>query len=97
MVTNDPNQASVTPEIATAVDQWARRVFGAPRRLSASITAVASRDEVIHRVLNDVVRRELREERTFPTERQTLQPRIPLSQVDPFADRLPEVEADQDP
>lgn len=84
MVADRSSQVSVAPELATVLDRWAGGVFSAPRRLSASVTAVESRDEVLHRVLTDVVRRDLREERTFATERQPSPPRIPLSEVDPF-------------
>ena len=93
MVAESSSRVSVPPELASAIEGWGRGVFGAPRRLAGLVTAIEVRDDVIHRVLTDVVRRDLREERTFATEQQPSTPRIPLSQVDPFAGTLETLKA----
>jgi hypothetical protein len=94
MVGRPSSLVSVDPELASAVERWGRGVFGAPRRLSTLITAVEPRDEVLHRVFTDVVQRELREERTFATERYPSSPRVPLARVDPFAGSLETLRGD---
>src|SRR5262249_38991563 len=56
-------RADAPAELASAVVRWARSTFGAPRRLSAHITGVEERDEVVVRVATEVVRRDLYEQR----------------------------------
>jgi hypothetical protein len=88
MVAKPTSGLTVAPEVAATVDAWGRGVFGAPRNISASIREVQPRDEVLHRVVTHVIRRELSEERTFATERQPSRPKIAFSDVDPFAGTL---------
>jgi len=80
-----PPHADPPTAIADASTRWARQIVGAPRDFAPLITTVEPRDEVIHRVVADVVRRDLREERIPANERTTSPPRIDLATVDPFA------------
>jgi hypothetical protein len=94
MVTKPGDTVSVEPELATAIDRWGRGVVGAPRHLSTLITAVESRNDVLHRVYTYVVRRELHEERVAASERYTSSPRVQFARVDPYAGTLESLKAD---
>src|SRR5690349_6466020 len=94
MVTKPGDTVSVEPELASAIDRWGRGVVGAPRHLSTLITAVESRNDVLHRVYTYVVRRELHEERAAAIERYTSSPRVQLGRVDPYVGTLESLKAD---
>ncbi|MDC0721503.1 hypothetical protein [Nannocystis bainbridge] len=60
-------------------------MFGAPRALASLISGVENKDEVLHRVLTEIIRRDLREERTTTSERGVTQPSVDPARLDPFA------------
>lgn len=82
--------------IEQAVTTWARSVFSAPRQLSALVTNIESRDEVIVRVATSIVRRELREARSPTSERRSTRPRVDRATIDPFAYTSDALKADSE-
>ena len=88
MVAESDKDLAASPAQLRAVDAWAKGVRGAPRGLAATITAVQPRDEVLHRVVSKVLRRQLSEQRTPARARRASSPRTPLGQVDPFVHTL---------
>ncbi len=87
MTTGGPLQQSGASDraVAEAVNAWGRTVFGAPRRLAELVTGVAVNDEVLRRIVTQVVRRDLRERRAPADERQPTPARLDPSRLDPFA------------
>lgn len=85
MVDRPVTQRMVATEVAEAADRWARKIFGAPRKFSSLIFQVENKDELVHRVLTEVVRRDLREERAASQERAATLLRVDPSRLDPFA------------
>lgn len=73
-----------SPEVVAAVDRWARSVFGAPRRLSSLVVRSERKDEVIHRICTEVVRRDLVPERSPAPEQRATPPPLDPSFIDPF-------------
>src|SRR4051794_19167767 len=59
-----PSRMPITRSVHDAATTWARRIFGAPRDFADLITAIEVRDEILERVVSEVVRREVREQRT---------------------------------
>lgn len=81
-------------DVGVAVNAWSRSVFTAPRRFTDLVVGVTQRDEVLHRVLTEIVRRDLREQRCAAVERELSKPRVPFAQVDPFSGTLDTLKAD---
>lgn len=84
MVTPKTNHSEVSPEVAAAVDRWGRSVFGAPRKLSRLIVRSESKDEVLHRVYTEIIRRDLVAERSPAPERHPTAPPVEPTLIDPF-------------
>jgi hypothetical protein len=79
------NERDPLHDIATeAASQWARTVFWAPRRFRQLIKRVDKTDEVIERVVTNVVRRTLRPVYGYTGERFARAPRVDLRMIDPF-------------
>ena len=79
--------SSATPlsrTVEEAANAWARGVFGAPRDFASLITSVESRDEVLERVVTEIVRRDIREQRIPCNRRSPTPARIDPARVDPF-------------
>jgi len=74
----------VTRSVHDAAEIWAGNVFGAPREFAALITSIEVRDEVLERVVTEVVRRDIREQRLPSNRRDLTPPRINPNSVDPF-------------
>ena len=74
----------MTRTVHQAVDAWSRGVFGAPRRMSDLLVSIEVRDEVLERVVTEIVRREVREQRLPCNRRDQSPPRIAPHAVDPF-------------
>ena len=72
------------PEVHEAAERWAHGVVGAPRHFASLIERVDCKDEVLHRVYTEIVRRELKEERGPASERNASRPRVDAADVDPF-------------
>lgn len=85
MVTGSPPPSEISPEVAAAVDRWARSVSGAPRALSRLIVRSERKDEVLHRIYTEVVRRDLVAERSPAPERRPAPPPADPATIDPFA------------
>lgn len=85
MVTASSPKSEVSPEVAAAVDRWGRSVFGAPRALSRLIVRSERKDEVLHRIYTEVVRRDLVAERSPAPERRPAAPPSDPATIDPFA------------
>src|SRR5258708_3753802 len=87
--------APMTPKrsVRDAAEAWARTVFGAPRKFADLVRGVEVRDEVIHRVITNVVRRDIHEERLPSNARTRSAPRVDPRTVDPFAVPIEELRA----
>jgi len=77
--------ATTTRSVHDAVDHWGRSVAGAPRRLADLVTAIRVRDQLLERVVTEVVRRDIREQRLPTNERRVSSPRLRAEDIDPFA------------
>lgn len=89
MVTAPPSKEGDSGELdrvaLAAVDTWGRSVAGAPRCLSDAVTSVEPNDEILRRVVTQVVRREVGEVRAPSSERSTSARRLDPARIDPFA------------
>lgn len=85
-VPSAPNsEAPVERSIQDAANAWAGSIFGAPWRFADLITGVEVHDEIIRRVVTQVVRREIHERREPSSDRQASTQRLDPARVDPFA------------
>jgi hypothetical protein len=75
-------------DVHKSVQQWARTVFGAPRRFVELIASIESRDEVIERVALEINRRDVEECRAASHEQAIRSPRVEKNAVDPFGSSL---------
>ena len=74
-----------TRSVRDAAAHWARSIFGAPRNFADLIQSVQVRDEVFERIVTEVARREVREERLPTNDRRSTEPRVDPAGVDPYA------------
>lgn len=74
-----------TASVIAAAVRWSRSVFGAPRNFESLVVSVEAKDEVFERILTEIVRREIREERIVTRKSSRTSARLNPRTVDPFS------------
>lgn len=79
-----PADAGLSRSVHAAADAWARHISGAPAHFDELITAIDVRDEVLERVVTEIVRREIRVQRLPSNAASLTTPKIDPATVHPF-------------
>ncbi len=75
----------VDKRIDTAISDWARTVFGAPRQIVKLVTNVENLDAKVERVYVEITQRSVKTASGSTRTRQASPPRLTANTVDPFA------------